>query len=108
MNDLKRIIAIILLGSFVFTFLHSELGFLDFDGDNHSAHDFCEIVKNIHTHSQISREELPKLEFNKDIFVHCFESIQAQTAQTSLEISDHHLKAKPVIDLFLFNRILLI
>ena len=52
-NNLKRarkicvkLIALTLLGAIVFTFLHSELGFLDYDGDNHGAHDYCEIVEN--------------------------------------------------------------
>lgn len=41
-----KLIALTLLGAIVFTFLHSELGFLDYDGDNHGAHDYCEIVEN--------------------------------------------------------------
>ena len=108
MNDLKRIIAIILLGGFVFTFLHSELGFLDYDGDNHGAHDYCKIVKNTNTHSNILRDELPKLELNKDICFQCFEEIEAIAVQTSFEITDHHFTTKPFPDLYLLNRTFLI
>jgi len=107
-TNAKRIIAPLLLGFFVFSFLHSELGLLDYDGNNHGAHDYCEIVKNTNTHSKILREELPKLELNKDLCVHCFEEIEAQATQTSFEITDHHLKAKPFTDLYLFNRTFLI
>jgi hypothetical protein len=104
----KKITALILLGFFVFSFLHSELGFLDFDGDNHGAHDYCQIVKNANTHSKVIREDLPKLEINKDICNNCFEEIEAQETQTSFERTDHHLKAKPSTDLYLFNNTFLI
>ena len=107
-NSVKKAIALVLLGLFVFSFLHSELGFLDFDGDNHGAHDYCQIVKNTNTHSKVIREDLPKLELNKDICIHCFEEIEAQEAQTSFERIDHHLKAKPSTDLYLFNNTFLI
>ena len=107
-NSVKRIIALLLLGFFIFSFLHSELGFLDYDGDDHGEHDYCQIVKNTNTHSKILREDLPKLEFNKDICIHCFEEIEAQETQPSFEKTDHHLKAKPSTDLYLFNNTFLI
>ena len=48
MNDtlrkIKRIIGILILAVFIFSFLHSELGFLNHDDDNHSSHDHCTIV----------------------------------------------------------------
>lgn len=107
-NSVKKAIALGLLALFVFSFLHSELGFLDFDGDNHGAHDYCQIIKNTSTHSKILREDLPKLELNKDICIHCFEEIEAQETQTSFDRTDHHLKAKPSTDLYLFNNTFLI
>ncbi|MEW6506166.1 MAG: hypothetical protein AB1432_00315 [Bacteroidota bacterium] len=107
-NSAKQITALILLGFFVFSFLHSELGFLDFDGDNHGAHDYCQIVKNTNPHSKILREDLPKLELNKNICIHCFEEIEAQETQTSFERTDYHLKAKPSTDLYLVNNTFLI
>lgn len=107
-NSVKRTIALILLGFFVFAFLHSELGFLNYDDSNHSTHDYCQIVKNTNTHSQMLREIQPKLELNKDICIHCFEEIEAQETQTSFERTDHRLKAKPSTDLYLFNNTFLI
>jgi hypothetical protein len=107
-NSVRGTIAILFLGFFVFSFLHSEVGLLDFDGDNHGAHDYCQIIKNTNAHSKILREDLPKLEPNKDICIHCFEEIEAQETQTSFERTDHHLKAKPSTDLYLFNNTFLI
>jgi hypothetical protein len=108
-NSVKKAIALVLLGLFVFSFLHSELGFLNFDKDNHGEHDYCQIVKNTNTHSKTLGSELPtKVEFNKDICVHCFEEIEAQETQTFFGRTDHHLKAKPSTDLYLFNNTFLI
>lgn len=107
-HSAKQITALILLGFFVFSFLHSELGFLDFDGDNHGAHDYCQIVKNTNAHSKILRENLPKLELNKDNCIHCFDEIEEQETQILFERSDHQLKAKQSADLYLFNKTFLI
>lgn len=81
---------------------------MDYDGANHGAHDYCEILKNTNAYSKILRYELPKLELYKDIYIHCSEEIEAQAAKTSFEITDHHLKAKPFTDLYLFNSTFLI
>ena len=40
----RRVIGIAILAVFVFSFLHSEVGFLNHDDDNHSSHDHCNIV----------------------------------------------------------------
>ncbi len=107
-NTTTKIISLSLLGFFVFSFLHSELGFLDYDGDNHGTHDYCEIDKNTNTHSNILKDELSKLEPNKDICIHLFEEIEAQETQTSFEITDHHFTTKPFLDLYLLHRTFLI
>jgi hypothetical protein len=107
-NSSKRRIAILFLGFFIFSFLHSELGFLDFDGHNHDTHDYCQIVKDTNAHSKILREDLPKLELNKNLCVNCFEEIDTQAAQTSFEKNNHRIKAKSPSDLYLFNRTFLI
>ncbi len=107
-NKILNIVTLLALTVFAFTFLHSELGLLDFDGHNHGVHDYCEIVKNSNTHSNILRIEPPKLELNKDIGFHCFEEIEAQATQTSYEITDHHFKRKPFTDLYLLNKSFLI
>ncbi|MGE5436193.1 MAG: hypothetical protein ACM3O3_03115 [Syntrophothermus sp.] len=51
LQNTKSPIVIILLAVFVFTFLHSELGFLTYDQD-HSNHDHCTIVNSSSTPSQ--------------------------------------------------------
>lgn len=107
-NSVKRTIALLFLGFIVFSFLHSELGLLDFDGDNHGTHDYCQIVKNTNTHLMILREDLPKLELNKDICIRCFDEIEAQETQTSFERADYNLKAITSTDLYLFNNTFLI
>ncbi len=107
-NSVKRSIALLFLGAFIFSFLHSELGLLDFDGDNHGAHDYCQIVKNTNAHSKILRDTLPKLELNKYICIHCFDEIEAKETQTSFERAYNHLKAKTATDLYLFNNTFLI
>ena len=107
-NSAKRLIALLLLGFFIFSFLHSELGLLDHDNDNKACVDYCEIIKNANTHSNILKDELPKLELNKDICIHCLEEIKAQIVQTSFEITDHHQKTKLFPDLYLLNRTFLI
>ena len=81
---------------------------MDFDGDNHGSHDHCEIIKNANTHSNILKDELPKLELNKDVCIHCLEEIKAQIVQTSFEITGHHQKTKIFPDLYLFNKTFLI
>jgi hypothetical protein len=44
LRKIKRIVGISILAVFIFSFLHSELGFLNHDDDNHSSHDHCTIV----------------------------------------------------------------
>ncbi|PIX93040.1 MAG: hypothetical protein COZ25_12750, partial [Ignavibacteria bacterium CG_4_10_14_3_um_filter_37_18] len=39
-NSAKRLIALLLLGFFIFSFLHSELGLLDHDNDNKACVDY--------------------------------------------------------------------
>lgn len=107
-NNSKRTIALILLGVFVFSFLHSELGFLDFDGDNHGAHDYCQIIKNTNTHSKVLREDLPKLERNKDICIHCIDDIKAVDVVITLASTDEHQLFKQSTEAYLFNRTFLI
>lgn len=40
----KKKVALIILSIIIFSFLHSEIGFMDFDGNNHSTHDYCNII----------------------------------------------------------------
>lgn len=43
-QKIKGVIGLAILTVFVFSFLHSELGFLNHDDDNHFSHDHCTIV----------------------------------------------------------------
>ncbi|HMN49555.1 MAG TPA: hypothetical protein PKD67_10485 [Ignavibacteriaceae bacterium] len=45
MSKIKIFIATLILGVFVLSFLHCELGFLSNNDYNHSFHDHCTIVK---------------------------------------------------------------
>lgn len=101
-------IAVIILTVIFLSFLHSEFELLDFDGDNHKVHDYCEIVKDAKTNLNILRDELTKLELNKNLYFNNFEKIEAQTDQTSYIITDYYLKLKQSTDLYLFNRAFLI
>jgi hypothetical protein len=61
-HKIKRLIGIAILTVFVFSFLHSELGLLDHDDDNHSSHDHCTIVNGSTTPtSKTNTSELTKL-----------------------------------------------
>ncbi len=107
-NRISKGIAVIILAAIVFAFIHSEVGLFDFDSNNHGAHDYCEIVKNTNTHSKILREDLPKLELNKDICIHCFEKIEVQVTRTCFERTDQNIIVKHTTELYLFNRAFLI
>ncbi|MBK7228459.1 MAG: hypothetical protein IPH97_06275 [Ignavibacteriales bacterium] len=62
LNKIKKSIGVIILAVFVFSFLHSELGFLNHDDNNHSSHDHCTIVNGSTTPtSKASTSELTKL-----------------------------------------------
>jgi len=105
---IKRNLSLMLLGFFVFSFLHSELGFLDFDGEIHSTHDYCELVKNTNAHQKTLREELPKLELNKDYCAHSFEENTVQLFQNIFSSTDHHIIKKQSTEVYIFNRAFLI
>jgi hypothetical protein len=107
-KNTRRTITLILLGFFVFSFLHSELGFINCDTNNHGTHDYCQIVKYTDAQSKILPNTLPRLERNKDLCVHCFKEVEVNVTKTYFERTDHHLKAKASTDLYLFNNTFLI
>lgn len=62
MHKTRRVIGIIILTVFVFSFLHSELGFLNHEDENHSTHDHCTIVNGSTTPtSKTTTSELTKI-----------------------------------------------
>lgn len=107
-NKITKNIAVIIIAVIAFIFLHSEFGLFDFDDNNHSTHDYCEIVKNTTAHSKIFQQKLLKFEFNDAICFHCFEKNEKQTVQINFEIVNQKLGANPSTDLYLLNRTFLI
>ena len=108
LNRISKAIATIIMTIIIFAFLHSETGLFNFDKGNHSTHDYCQIVKNTNTHSQILRDNLPKLELNKDICIHCIDDVKGDDVITSLAISDEHQLFKQSTEVYLFNNTFLI
>jgi hypothetical protein len=107
-NKITKVIAFCSLTMLTFTFLHSEIGLFDFDGNNHASHDYCEIVKNTNAHSKLLKEELPKLEPNKSLCFHFINETETQVVQVYFENTDHHLIGKQSTEIYLFNRTFLI
>lgn len=107
-SKITKNIAVIIIAVIAFIFLHSEFGLFDLDENNHSTHDYCEIVKNTTAHSKILQQKLLKFEFNDAIGFHCFEKNEKQTVQIAFEIVNHNLRANSATDIYLFNRTFLI
>lgn len=103
-----KLVGIALLGSFIFTFLHSELGFLDFENHDHGTHDYCEIVKNINSHTKKLRDDLPKLEITKLICRSCITGEEKIESIVLIEKSVYHIIEKHSKETYLFNSTFLI
>lgn len=101
-------VALTLLGAIAFTFLHSELGFLNFDGDNHGAHDYCEIVKNINTQTKTINDKIPKLELTKILCNYCFHVEETSFSNIVYGKIYQHINVRHSTDTYLFNNIFLI
>lgn len=107
-NKTSKEIVIIILTAITFTFLHSEIGLFGFDGTCHSTNDYCEIIKNTNSNSKTLKDELPKLELNKSLCLHCINEPETQVVQVYFERTDHHLIVKQSTKAYLFNRTFLI
>lgn len=103
-----KLIGIALLGAFIFTFLHSELGLLDFENHDHGTHDYCEIVKNINSHTKTLRDDLPKLEITKIICLNCITGKEKIESRVFFEKSVYHIIEKHSTETYLFNSTFLI
>ncbi len=106
-----KIISAFILTMIVFAFLHSEAGLLDFDGNNHGAHDYCEIVKTATT--KITKDvskDIFKLQVNKSVCFHCIDEINQNTSRLAVSVSDSEQSYIPqkTTDVYLFNRTFLI
>lgn len=107
-HNAKKNIALILLGFFAFSFLHSEVNFLNFDDSNHSTHDYCEIVKNTVASSKTLLENLPKAGINKDICVFSIDDNNSEVVLSFSSILDEHQVFKQSSKAYLFNKTFLI
>ena len=93
----------------VFTFLHSEAGLLDYDDSNHSAHDYCEIVKSATT--KITKDvpkDIVKLQVNASICFHNIDETNRLTKAITTLDSEQFYTPQKTTEVYLFNRTFLI
>ena len=107
-NKITKNIAVIILSVIVFVFLHSEFGLFDFDGNNHSKHDYCEIIKNTSNHTKTLRDELSNLRVEKVFCVPVYDDIESRISQNCFKIIDFHKTLEQNEEIYLLNRSLLI
>lgn len=105
-NKMIKLVSLTLVGAIIFTFLHSEFGFLDSEGDNHSTHDYCEIVKGARIEKPNTQNKIspPIIKFVKNI---C--SDEYKTTEDGLQ-NEQFTSTKKIlyISTFLINRTILI
>ena len=107
-NSAQKFISLVILGFFIFSFAHSELGFINYDEGEHSTHDYCKLVNSISTHQKLLRDELTKLEASKAFFAQHFENID-QHAENFLFIKNNRLNPKHLNKaVYLVNKAILI
>lgn len=107
-SKIKRSIGVLILAVFVFSFLHSELGFLNHDDDNHSSHDHCTIVNGstIPT-TKTNSSSLNKLKIHF-VFIPKIIEEEDQNALTFFTFIDTPHFAKKTNKVYLLNSIFLI
>lgn len=98
-------IAGIILTVFIFTFMHSEFGFLTPENHTHQTHDFCQLVNG--TTNQIQKTVntiLYKPTVIKDICFHCFdETLTVNEKVLSRTFWDDHIKGSHAGDIHIQN-----
>ena len=88
-NKIKRLIGVIILSVFVFSFLHSEVGFLNHDDDSHSSHDHCTIVNGSTTPTtKTNSSNLIKLKADF-VFIPKIIEVENQKALTFFLVTDN-------------------
>ncbi|MDF1613129.1 hypothetical protein [Stygiobacter electus] len=104
----KTVSAFILV-AIVFSFLHSEVGLLDYDDSNHGAHDYCEIVKLATTKiaKDVSKDSF-KLTVDKSICFHCINEGNQHTKTFTVLNSEQLHSPQKTTEVYLFNRTFLI
>ncbi|MGK9477988.1 hypothetical protein ACSSV9_14375 [Melioribacter sp. OK-6-Me] len=109
LNRITKIIAAIIFTVIVFTFLHSEAGLLNYDGDNHGTHDYCEIVKT--ATNKITKDvskDIYKLPVDKSIYFHCIDETNQHSKSISILGSEQFYTPQKTTKVYLFNRTFLI
>ncbi len=91
----RKVIGLAILIVFIFSFLHSELGFLNHDDDNHASHDHCNIVNgSTSPTSKTNTSELTKLKV-RFVFIPKIVEEENQSALTFfLETDNLHFTNK--------------
>ncbi|MCL5028021.1 MAG: hypothetical protein M1480_03270 [Bacteroidetes bacterium] len=104
-----KIISAFILLTIVFAFLHSEAGLLNYDGNNHGAHDYCEIVKTATTKiaKDVSKGSF-KLTVDKSICFHCLDETNQHTRSFTTLDSKQCYAPKKTTEVYLFNSTFLI
>ncbi len=94
-NKIKRSIGVVVLAVFVFSFLHSELGFLNHEDENHSTHDHCTIVNGSTTPtSKTNTTELTKLKVQFVFIPKIIEEENQRALSFFLETDNPHFTNK--------------
>ena len=108
MHKTRRVIGIAILTVFVFSFLHSELGFLNHEDENHSTHDHCTIVNGSTTPTtKTNPSNLTNLKADF-IFIPKIIEEEDQNALAFFALIDNPHFAKKTNKVYLQNRIFLI
>jgi len=101
-DSTKRFISILILGALVFSFLHSELGWFNFDDGHHETHDYCQIVDGkTHQINKTVNNQLPKPSIEKIVYIHCIKELADIISISPIRIKNDFLIHINTIDLFL-------
>jgi len=109
MLHLKTPIAALLLGIFLFSFLHSELNVHASNCANHDAHDYCQIVKTANTKiSKISLTDLFSIKAPCFIAIANTLGISSVIYNSAIEELSANIKPKSEIPLYIRHSVLII
>jgi len=104
----RLIITLFLLGNGALLFTHSELGLINCDKDGHNTHDYCEIIKIVHTQTNTLKDIQPIFEFTKILCLHCASEVETQIFLTCFNRSNEHILIKHSLKTYLYNESFLI
>lgn len=91
-----------------FSFIHSELGQLSFDEDNHNAHDYCDLVNEATLQLTKTSSDLLKLKIDKTTSLHCLDIItDPLNYSNKIDFEKYYTPRKPS-KLYIYNSTFLI